>query len=395
MPNTITTPSTLSEWLDYMGNIHVSAIDMGLERVLPVADKLGVLAHQLADKPYIFTVAGTNGKGSTTTAIARMCEASGLKTALYQSPHLVSFNERMCIDGVMIDDDTLMAAFAQVETVRVACGLSLSFFEMTTLAAFWVFKQAQCDVWVLEIGLGGRLDVVNIITPDMCVITNVDIDHTDWLGDDREKIGYEKAGILRKHGTLIYGERDMPSSVQDEIERKQATCYQLGQAYTYLDNGADWVYSCAAHTLRLPKPAISLINASTAVSAVLASSLNITQDDIAKGLHKVALAGRFDKRVIDGRQWLFDVGHNEHGVRFLLGQFVPYWQDFAKRYANGQLYIVFSMLADKDVDKVLSLMAGANLPIKSWHIGTIDNVRAMQAGVLADKVQAHLPNANI
>ena len=183
------TDRNLSQWLTYMGSIHVSAIDMGLERVLPVAKRLGVLKADLKKKPTIFTVAGTNGKGSTTATIAAICQSAGLKTALYQSPHLVSFTERVRIDGIEAIDEALILAFEAVESARLAEGLSLSFFEMTTLAAFWLFKQADCDVWVLEIGLGGRLDVVNIIDPDVAVITNIGIDHVDWLGDDIEKIG--------------------------------------------------------------------------------------------------------------------------------------------------------------------------------------------------------------
>lgn len=385
------TPTSLSDWLIYMQSIHVSAIDMGLERVLPVADKLGIFS--LEHQPYVFTVAGTNGKGSTTATIASICQAAGYKTALYQSPHLVSFNERISINGLLASDDELINAFQQVEQARLECELTLSFFEMTTLAAFWIFKHANCDVWVLEVGLGGRLDVVNIIDPDMCVITNIGIDHTDWLGDTREQIGFEKAGILRQNSTLIFGETDMPNSVKTAINDKQATCYQRGVDFEYLDNGYTWLYSSAALTLALPKPTISLENASVAVSAVLASKLDINHAQLATGLTMVKLSGRFDKRFIHQRHWLFDVGHNEHGVAFLMKQFMPDWQTFQNTHPTAQLHVVFSMLADKDIDKVLSLLANYNLPIVTWYIGTIDNGRAMDSNTLAQKITTYLPNA--
>lgn len=397
----MTTPNTVSDWLAYMGSIHVSAIDMGLERVLPVACALGVLKSDLANTPYVFTVAGTNGKGSTTALISQICTQAGYKTALYQSPHLVSFNERIKINGTDIDDDMLIKAFNACEKARLQCDLSLSFFEMTTLAAFWIFKELNCDVWVLEIGLGGRLDVVNIIDPDLCVITNVGIDHTDWLGDTREAIGFEKAGILRDGSTLIFGETDMPHRVRQSIKDKNATCHQYGTDYIYHIsphhiNGADsWIYSNPAMTLNLPLPDISPLNASHAISAVLASPLIISTDNIKRSLTDVKLAGRFDKRYIHGRQWVFDVGHNEHGIAFLMSSFVPYWQAFRRKHPHARLHVLFSMLADKDTDKVLSLIDTYDLPIDTWHVGQIDNIRAAMVTDLQDKIYAHLPNSTV
>ena len=267
--------SSLTEWLDYMQQIHVSAIDMGLSRVLPVAEALGVV-QSAKDDAYVFTVAGTNGKGSTTAVIAQMCQAAGYKTALYQSPHLSVFNERVRINGEMVSDETLIDAFNKVDAARLQCALTLSFFEMTTLAALLIFAEADCDVWVLEVGLGGRLDVVNIIDPDMAVITNIAIDHVDWLGDNVEDIGREKAGILRDGITLVYGATAMPASVQQAIATHQATCYQAGQDFDYREVDTDvWQYSNAAVTMQLPRPALSLTNTANALSAVLASPLNI------------------------------------------------------------------------------------------------------------------------
>ncbi|MDO4450464.1 MAG: folylpolyglutamate synthase/dihydrofolate synthase family protein [Moraxella sp.] len=389
------TLQTVSEWLNYMGQIHVSAIDMGLERVLPVAKKMGVLKEDLSHKPYIFTVAGTNGKGSTTALISEICTKAGFKTALYQSPHLVSFNERIKINGIDIDDDMLIKAFNACEKARTKCNLSLSFFEMTTLSAFWIFKELNCDVWVLEIGLGGRLDVVNIIDPDVGVITNIGIDHVNWLGDDREKIGFEKAGIIRKNMPVIFGEADMPNSVAQIITEKHALCHQFGKHYVYQDNVDDWIYSSASITLNLPKPTIALTNASNAISAILASKLNIGIDDIKNGLTTVKIAGRFDKRMIDNKQWIFDVGHNAHGMTFLMQSFIPYWQNIHHQCPNTKLHFLFSMLADKDIDEVLALIATFDLPITAWHIGRIDNVRATNVIDLNAKISHHVPHSTI
>jgi dihydrofolate synthase/folylpolyglutamate synthase len=406
--------TSLTEWLDYMQQIHVSAIDMGLSRVLPVAEYLGVV-QSAKDDAYVFTVAGTNGKGSTTAVISGMCQAAGYKTALYQSPHLSCFNERVRINGEMVSDQTLIAAFNKVEAARHQCELTLSFFEMTTLAALLIFSEADCDVWVLEVGLGGRLDVVNIIDPDMAVITNIGIDHVDWLGDNVEDIGAEKAGILRDGIPLIYGAAAMPHSVQKIIDNHQAICYQVGQDFNYrvLDEQT-WQYSNAAVTLQLPRPALSLMNTANALSAVLASSLNVDISAIEQALQTVKLAGRFDYREIKDRHWLFDVAHNEQGVEFLLAQLLPLWQQHldtqSGRQSNRQLNqqpnsqsspapatikMLFSMLGDKDIDKVVQRLTEANLPISDWFIAEIDYPRAASTEQLQSLLATYVDKAHI
>jgi dihydrofolate synthase/folylpolyglutamate synthase len=392
--------SSLTEWLNYMQQIHVSAIDMGLSRVLPVAEALAVV-QSAKDDAYVFTVAGTNGKGSTTAVIAQMCQAAGYKTALYQSPHLSVFNERVRINGEMVSDETLINAFSKVEAARLKCDLTLSFFEMTTLAALLIFAEADCDVWVLEVGLGGRLDVVNIIDPDMAVITNIAIDHVDWLGDNVEAIGAEKAGILRDGISVIYGAAEMPNSVQQTIDKHQATCYQVGKDFSYRENDAStWQYSNAAVTLQLPRPALSLTNTANALSAVLASPLEIDIDAIEQALQTVKLAGRFDYREVYERQWLFDVAHNEQGVEFLLAQLLPLWQQhLAKKNTASQhratqptIKMLFSMLGDKDIDKVVQRLTTAGLPISDWFIAEIDYPRAATTeqlqGILAKYINS-------
>ena len=404
--STSTTPtehSSLTEWLDYMQQIHVSAIDMGLSRVLPIAEALGVV-QSAKDDAYVFTVAGTNGKGSTTAVIAQICQAAGYKTALYQSPHLSVFNERVRINGEMVSDETLIDAFSKVEAARLQCALTLSFFEMTTLAALLIFAEADCDVWVLEVGLGGRLDVVNIIDPDMAVITNIAIDHVDWLGDNVEDIGREKAGILRDGITLVYGATAMPASVQQAIATHQATCYQAGQDFDYREVDADvWQYSNAAVTMQLPRPALSLTNTANALSAVLASPLNIDKSAIEQALQTVKLAGRFDYRETHNRHWLFDVAHNEQGVEFLLAQLLPLWQQhLATQNSCAHLSskpvsikMLFSMLGDKDIKKVVQRLTEAGLPISDWFIAEIDYPRAASTEKLQGILTSYVDSAQI
>ena len=395
--------SSLTEWLDYMQQIHVSAIDMGLSRVLPIAEALGVV-QSAKDDAYVFTVAGTNGKGSTTAVIAQMCQAAGYKTALYQSPHLSVFNERVRINGEMVSDETLIDAFSKVEAARLQCALTLSFFEMTTLAALLIFAEADCDVWVLEVGLGGRLDVVNIIDPDMAVITNIAIDHVDWLGDNVEDIGREKAGILRDGITLVYGDKTMPASVQQAIATHQATCYQAGQDFNYREVDTDvWQYSNAAVTMQLPRPTLSLTNTSNALSAVLASPLNIDKKAIEQALQTVKLAGRFDYRETHNRHWLFDVAHNEQGVEFLLAQLLPLWQQhLATQNSCAHLSskpvsikMLFSMLGDKDIKKVVQRLTEAGLPISDWFIAEIDYPRAASTEKLQGILTSYVDSAQI
>ena len=304
----------------------------------------------------------------------------------------------------MVSDETLIDAFSKVEAARLQCALTLSFFEMTTLAALLIFAEADCDVWVLEVGLGGRLDVVNIIDPDMAVITNIAIDHVDWLGDNVEDIGREKAGILRDGITLVYGDKTMPANVQQAIATHQATCYQAGQDFNYREVDTDvWQYSNAAVTMQLPRPTLSLTNTSNALSAVLASPLNIDKSAIEQALQTVKLAGRFDYRETHNRHWLFDVAHNEQGVEFLLAQLLPLWQQhLATQNSCAHLSskpvsikMLFSMLGDKDIKKVVQRLTEAGLPISDWFIAEIDYPRAASTEKLQGILTSYVDSAQI
>lgn len=402
----MTVPSishSLSDWLNYLGSLHVSAIDMGLSRVLPVAQKLGLTKPSAT----VFTVAGTNGKGSTTTSIAKICEQAGYKTALYQSPHVIDFNERVQINHQPVGDDVLIAAFAKVDASRVALGQSLSFFEATTLAAMLIFKEANCAVWVLEVGLGGRLDVVNIIDPDVAVITNVGIDHVDWLGSEREKIGYEKAGILRKNIPCVLASNDMPASVWQKVRELGCPVFVQGLDYDFKDYGfkdlnqeeaskqnpqQSWLYSNKAVTLSLPMPSLALENVAAAVTAVLASPLHISHAHISQALESLQLLGRFYQYDIQlsGQtkhiRSIFDAAHNPDGVQFLLKRLLSLWQQHLQQYPQAKLHIVFSMLADKEIGSVVTQLAQA-LPHALWYIAPLDVPRAASTEQLQISLQ--------
>src|SRR5699024_1559801 len=227
------------------------------ERVIPVAEKLGVTRPQAK----VLTVAGTNGKGSTTTTLAAILNAQGYKVGLYQSPHIYRVNERVKLSGIEVDDETLVDAFVQVDQARRDCDLTRSFFEATTLAAFVIFKTKQCDVWVLEVGLGGRLDVVNVIDPDVAVITNIGLDHTDWLGDTIEKIAFEKAGIIRPNIPVIFaGVQALPQAIQNKVDECNATLYAADRDYfyQYTDDGQSWMFASSGTTLKLPTGTLAL-----------------------------------------------------------------------------------------------------------------------------------------
>ncbi len=370
----------LDTWLSYWGHVHVTGIDLGLERVIPVAEMLGVTQPDAK----VMTVAGTNGKGSTTTTLAAILNAQGYKVGLYQSPHIYRFNERVKLAGQEVDDQSLIDAFVQVDQARRACGLSLSFFEATTLAAFLIFKQQACDVWVLEVGLGGRLDVVNVIDPDVAVITNIGLDHTDWLGDTIEKIAYEKAGIIRPNIPVIFGGlQSLPEAIAKKAQECNAPLFAVERDYFYQasDDGQHWMFASSGTTLTLPLGRLALENISTAVAAVLVSGLEIRQEAIAQGIQQAQLQGRFEVRQIADKTVIFDAGHNPHGVEFLLKQLRNFLK-YNKQYT--EVVAVFSMLADKDIKSVVESLKNNVL---MWKIAPLSVPRAAEMAQLDDALQ--------
>ena len=370
----------LNTWLDYWSHVHVTGIDLGLERVIPVAEKLGVTSP----KAKVFTVAGTNGKGSTTTTLAAILKAQGYNVGLYQSPHIYRFNERVKLSGIEVDDQTLVDAFVQVDIVRRECDLSLSFFEATTLAAFVIFKDQQCDAWVLEVGLGGRLDVVNVVNPNVAVITNIGLDHTDWLGDTIEKIAFEKAGIIRPNIPVIFGgSQDIPQAIINKAQECNAPLSAVNRDYFYrfTENGQAWMFASTGCTLKLPLGSLALENISTAVAAILVSGLEIKQGAIEEGIQQAKLAGRFEIRQIKNKTVIFDAGHNPHGVEFLLKQLKNHL-NYNKQFT--EVVSVFSMLTDKDINSVAQLLKDTVL---MWKIAPLTVPRAAEISQLDDALK--------
>lgn len=368
---------SLNTWLDYWSHVHVTGIDLGLERVIPVAEKLGVTSPEAK----VLTVAGTNGKGSTTTTLAAILNAQGFKVGLYQSPHVYRFNERVKLRGIEVEDQLLIDAFVQVDQARRECGLSLSFFEATTLAAFVIFKDQGCDVWVLEVGLGGRLDVVNVVNPDVAVITNIGLDHTDWLGDTIEKIAFEKAGIIRPDVPVVFGgQQQIPQAILNKAQECKAPLYAINRDYFYeaFEDGQSWAFASSGTTLKLPTGSLALDNISTAVAAILLSELNVSQQAIAQGIQTAKLPGRFEIRQIQNKTVIFDAGHNPHGVEFLLKQLRDYL-NYNQKY--NEVICVFSMLADKDINSVVKLLKDT---VQLWKIAPLFVPRAADVTVLAD-----------
>lgn len=370
----------LHTWLDYWGHVHVTGIDLGLERVIPVAEKLGVTTPNAK----VLTVAGTNGKGSTSTTLAAILNAQGYNVGLYQSPHIYRFNERVKLSGIEVDDQSLVDAFVLVDQARRACNLSLSFFEATTLAAFVIFKNKKCDVWVLEVGLGGRLDVVNVVNPNVAVITNIGLDHIDWLGDTIEKIAYEKAGIIRQDIPVIFGgQQELPIAIQNKVHECNATLFALNRDYFFREaaDGETWNFASSGTTLKLPKGLLAVDNISTAVAAVLASGLTVSQKSIEQGIQNAHLAGRFEVRKIAEKTVIFDAGHNPHGVEFLLKQLRKFLE-YNKQYT--EVVAVFSMLADKDINSVVKLLKNT---VFKWKIAAMDVPRAAPLQQLESALQ--------
>ena len=374
---------SLDTWLDYWSHVHVTGIDLGLERVIPVAEKLGVINPEAK----VLTVAGTNGKGSTTTTLAAILNAQGFKVGLYQSPHVYRFNERVKLRGIEVEDQLLIDAFVEVDRARRECDLSLSFFEATTLAAFVIFKHELCNVWVLEVGLGGRLDVVNVVNPDVAVITNIGLDHTDWLGDTIEKIAFEKAGIIRPNIPVIFGgQQDIPQAILDKAAECNAPLYAVNRDYFYeaFEDGKTWAFASSGTTLKLPTGSLALDNISTAVAAILLSGLEVNQTAIAEGIQTAKLPGRFEVREIQNKTVIFDAGHNPHGVEFLLKQLRNYL-NYNKKYK--EVICVFSMLADKDINSVVKLLKDT---VHLWKIAPLSVPRAAEVTLLTDALQGEL-----
>ncbi|WP_411725323.1 bifunctional tetrahydrofolate synthase/dihydrofolate synthase [Methyloglobulus sp.] len=365
---------TLNSWLSWQEKSHPLTIDLGLERVAKVYKAL----NPSGAKPLTITVAGTNGKGSCIAYLEAIYLAQGYRVGAYTSPHILKYNERIKIGGIPISDDKICQAFERIEIVRN--NTSLSYFEFGTLAALDIFSRANLDIQLLEVGLGGRLDAVNIVEPDVAIISSIGIDHVAWLGETREAIGYEKAGIFRASVPAIVGDPLPPNSLIQVASDKDACFYALGKdfGYTKQQNGWEW-FSGARRINRLPAPALKgehqYRNASAVIMATvqLADRLPVDGQSIQTGLENVQLPGRF--QLIDGTvPVLLDVGHNPEAVRTLL-------EYLTQNFPNRRIHAIFSMMKDKDIAEVLRIM---NPVVCNWFFAPLTNVRAATEALMRE-----------
>jgi dihydrofolate synthase/folylpolyglutamate synthase len=362
--------SPLAAWLSYLENLHSKAIDMGLERVSLVAARLDVLKPA----PFVFTVAGTNGKGTTCRTLEAMLMAAGYKVGVYSSPHLVRYTERVRVQNAELAESAHTASFAQIEAARG--DISLTYFEYGTLSALWLFKQAQLDVVILEVGLGGRLDATNIVDPDVAVITSIALDHTDWLGPDRESIGREKAGIFRPGKPAIVGEPDMPHTIADVAQEKGALLQRRDVDWRYSVTESGWRFEDAAGALdNLPLPQVPQPNAATALAALRASGLAVEEQAMRDGIQHAILPGRF-QIVSESPRLILDVAHNPHAAAYLAGRL----KSLPK---TGRVLAVIGMLHDKDIGGTLACMESV---VDSWYCAPLEGPR----GATAEQLMAHI-----
>lgn len=379
-------PRTLAEWLDYQQSVHALGVDLGLDRVRAVWQRMG--SPSLAKR--VITVGGTNGKGSTVAFLEAMLTAARQRVGCYTSPHLMRYNERIRIDGVDADDAALISSFERIELARGE--IPLTYFEFGTLAAFDLFARADLDVAVLEVGLGGRLDAVNVIDADAVVITTVDLDHVEWLGPDRDSIGQEKAGIARRGRPAIVGELDPPHGLLEALALQGAQIERAGHHFQVERTIQGWHWRHRdGITLTLPHPELAApvqyANASAAIAVLHA--LHVVDD---AELARIAAAGMHLPRAPARLQSLggdpaliVDVGHNPQAARALAE-----WLD---AQPGGRVHAVYGALSDKDVGGVMTAL-GAR--IAHWHLASLDRdtPRGLPAMVLEGVLRQVLPRAS-
>ena len=348
----------LDQWLEFQQRVHPKEIALGLDRVTAVAARLGL------PRParHVITVGGTNGKGSTVAFVEAMARAAGHRVGAFTSPHLMRYNERVRIDGAEVGDAALVAAFERIEAAREQT--PLTYFEYGALAALLLFAEAKLDLAILEVGLGGRLDAVNLVDPDVAIVTTVALDHMDYLGNDRETIAVEKAGIFRNGRPAVIGELSPPASLLREAERSGAKLLRAGQEYKFGDKlGGRWFWQDDALKLDLPKPKLAApaqtANAAAAIAALraLASGLPINNDHIAVGVAVAQVPARM-QRLGGPVEILIDVAHNPQAAQQL-----AHWM--MRNRAAGATQAVFAALADKDAPHMIGALMSV---VDQWRL---------------------------
>ena len=383
---TPTRADNLQTWLDYLEHGHFKAIDMGLERIKSVASNLDLL-HPA---PYVITVAGTNGKGSTCRFLEVALMKLGLKVGVYSSPHLLRYNERVRINGQLLDDQAHIDSFTEIDQNKTA---SLTYFEFSTLSALKLFKDAKLDVVILEVGLGGRLDATNIVDPHLAVITSIDIDHVAFLGNNREDIGREKAGIFRANIPVIIGEPDCPQSILAIAQDLNAQKFQRNVDWQYeVKDGTFYWQSQTTQFNTLPMPLIPIPNAGTAIATLLKTPFNVSEQVIRETLQEAQMTGRFqqlqptDFAHFSGQkpkaQLIIDVGHNPHAARYLAERL--------QAVKKAKIFAIFSCLEDKELSGIVQPLREV---IDEWHCVGLDCWRGQSGQAVFDKLVNVLPNA--
>ena len=371
---------TLAEWLELHESVHAKSIDLGLGRVGRVAAQLALIPV-----PYrVITVGGTNGKGSTVAHLAALLKSLGVRAGAFTSPHLLSYNERIRIDGYAVPDAELIQAFERIEAARG--DTTLTFFEYNTLAALIIFAARRVDVAVLEVGLGGRLDATNLVAADVAVLCSVGFDHRDWLGDDLESIGREKAGIFRRGRPAVLGSAQMPASVFAALALTGARALIAERDFSWRVDAHGWNYQGLRNRYdALPPSAlpgsIQYRNAATAIAALEALELpqQLTQDALAAALRAVRLDGRL--QIVPGDvDWILDVAHNEPAAAVLA-------RHLAERPCQGRTLAVTGILRDKDVAAIGHAL---RRQIDYWILCSLPGVRGSSAAELAQRLAPHI-----
>lgn len=363
---------SLADWLRYLEQQHHTSIDLGLERIRQVADALFINKPA----PQVVTVGGTNGKGSTVRFLEQILLADGCRTGTYTSPHFIHYNERVRVDGSELSDAEHCAAFAAVEAARG--GVSLTYFEHGTLAALWLLKRAAVDVAILEVGLGGRLDAVNIVEPDVAAVTTVGIDHIDFLGDNREQIGFEKAGIYRQGKPAICADPEPPQRLLQQASAIGADLYCVGTDFTYSTAEQGWNFNSKDWSLcDLPKPTLPLVNAATALAVLCRLQQQPRREAVEQGLQRAQLPGRIEVREVrsnEGRpvQVILDVAHNPHAASYLS-------QQLQERWPGRPVRAVCGMLKDKDIANTLGALSDR---VAHWYLAALPGPRGAATGQL-------------
>lgn len=375
---------SLDEWLAYQEHVNVRSIELGLDRVRAVWQRMGAPVPARR----VITVGGTNGKGSTVALLEAMLGAAGQRVGCYTSPHLLHYRERVRIDGIDAGDEALIASFERIEAARG--DIPLTYFEFGTLAGLDLFARADLDVAVLEVGLGGRLDAVNIIDADVVIITTVDLDHMDWLGPDRDSIGAEKAGIARQGRPAIVGELEPPAGLLEALRRIGANVQRAGLDFMVerlAEGGWRWRHRDGT-TLTLPDPALAApvqyANAASAIAAWHALDTGMDLEAAASaGLRSAHVAARLQS-LGGAPELVVDVGHNPQAARALAE-----WLD---AQPHGRVHAVYGALSDKDVGGVIRALG---LRIDHWHLAGLDRdtPRGLPAQALAEQLAQALPQA--